>query len=302
MTQAGAATGKTIIGWHEMGASRELPPGTIGQYWSFVEPEDDAAELTPLVRRAGRQRHPLARRRRLPRHEVRRRPAERARPHARARLGEGADHARRGVPLGAVRHRARPRRARHPRRRGADLDRDARLASRTWSSWRSRASSAIAEIAWSPAPAAGAARDTDAFFGRVARLGERLDAMGVRTTRCAACPGPTSAAAPPAAGASRPRAPRRLRPARSALCAGSPRCPPPCARPPRARARSPRRSCRTPTGAGDQLAPRRTDGSPRRAPVPGAPACSPRVRQLDVPSSTTPPSVDRHSRAATEVP
>ena len=46
MTQAGAATGKTIIGWHEMGASRELPAGTIGQYWSFVEPEDDAAELT----------------------------------------------------------------------------------------------------------------------------------------------------------------------------------------------------------------------------------------------------------------
>ena len=29
-----------------MGASRELPPGTIGQYWSFVDPEDDAAELT----------------------------------------------------------------------------------------------------------------------------------------------------------------------------------------------------------------------------------------------------------------
>ena len=32
---AGAATGKTVIGWHEMGASTELPPGTIGQYWSF---------------------------------------------------------------------------------------------------------------------------------------------------------------------------------------------------------------------------------------------------------------------------
>ena len=46
MTQAGAATGKTIIGWHEMGASRELPAGTVGQYWSFVEPEGDAAELT----------------------------------------------------------------------------------------------------------------------------------------------------------------------------------------------------------------------------------------------------------------
>ena len=31
----------------------------------------------------------------------------------------------------------------------------------------------VAEIAWSPAPAAGAARDTEAFFGRVATLGER---------------------------------------------------------------------------------------------------------------------------------
>jgi len=46
MTQAGAATGKTVIGWHEMGASRELPPGAIGQYWSFVEPEGDAIALT----------------------------------------------------------------------------------------------------------------------------------------------------------------------------------------------------------------------------------------------------------------
>ena len=46
MTQAAAATGKTVIGWHEMGASRELPSGTVGQYWSFVEPEGDAAELT----------------------------------------------------------------------------------------------------------------------------------------------------------------------------------------------------------------------------------------------------------------
>ncbi|MDQ0893117.1 family 20 glycosylhydrolase [Agromyces ramosus] len=46
ITHAGAATGKTVIGWHEMGASAQLPPGTIGQYWSFVEPEDDAASLT----------------------------------------------------------------------------------------------------------------------------------------------------------------------------------------------------------------------------------------------------------------
>ncbi len=40
-----AATGKTIIGWHEMGRSEALPPGTVGQYWSFTTPEGDAAEL-----------------------------------------------------------------------------------------------------------------------------------------------------------------------------------------------------------------------------------------------------------------
>lgn len=46
ITQAGAATGKTVIGWHEMGASSELPAGTVGQYWSYVEPEAEAAEQT----------------------------------------------------------------------------------------------------------------------------------------------------------------------------------------------------------------------------------------------------------------
>ncbi|GAA4377719.1 family 20 glycosylhydrolase [Agromyces bauzanensis] len=46
---AGAATGKTVIGWHELGASPELPPGTVGQYWSFVEPAADAAELTRSI-------------------------------------------------------------------------------------------------------------------------------------------------------------------------------------------------------------------------------------------------------------
>jgi hexosaminidase len=39
-----AATGKTVIGWHEMGRSPALPAGTIGEYWSFTTPEGDAAE------------------------------------------------------------------------------------------------------------------------------------------------------------------------------------------------------------------------------------------------------------------
>lgn len=54
-TAIGAATGKTIIGWHEMGRSRELPPGTIGQYWSFTTPQEGAAEHTlSFVQQGGR--------------------------------------------------------------------------------------------------------------------------------------------------------------------------------------------------------------------------------------------------------
>jgi len=39
VTAIGARTGKQLIGWHEMGRSRELPPGTIGQYWNLTTPE-----------------------------------------------------------------------------------------------------------------------------------------------------------------------------------------------------------------------------------------------------------------------
>ena len=41
ITAAAAATGKTVVGWHELGASTELPAGTVGQYWNYVEPEDE---------------------------------------------------------------------------------------------------------------------------------------------------------------------------------------------------------------------------------------------------------------------
>jgi hexosaminidase len=54
-TAIGAATGKTIIGWHEMGRSTELPAGTIGQYWSYVRPQGEAAEHTlSFVEQGGR--------------------------------------------------------------------------------------------------------------------------------------------------------------------------------------------------------------------------------------------------------
>ena len=45
-TAIAATYGKTLIGWHEMGRSTELPAGTIGQYWSFTTPQPGAAEHT----------------------------------------------------------------------------------------------------------------------------------------------------------------------------------------------------------------------------------------------------------------
>lgn len=43
-TAIAAAYGKTLIGWHEMGRSSELPPGMIGQFWSFTTPQEGTAE------------------------------------------------------------------------------------------------------------------------------------------------------------------------------------------------------------------------------------------------------------------
>ena len=52
--EIGAATGKTLIGWHELGKSSELPAGTIGQYWGFTTPEgDSAAEAATFIARGG---------------------------------------------------------------------------------------------------------------------------------------------------------------------------------------------------------------------------------------------------------
>jgi hexosaminidase len=45
-TAIAAPYGKTIIGWHEMGRSRDLPTGTIGQYWSFTTPQPGAVDHT----------------------------------------------------------------------------------------------------------------------------------------------------------------------------------------------------------------------------------------------------------------
>ena len=45
-TAIAAGHGKTVIGWHEMGRSRDLPAGTIGQYWNYTTPEESHGEHT----------------------------------------------------------------------------------------------------------------------------------------------------------------------------------------------------------------------------------------------------------------
>ena len=177
ITHAGAATGKTIIGWHEMGASRELPAGTIGQYWSFVEPEGDAVALTRSFVEQGGQ--------------VILSPADAAYldmeypgnvegPGARA-LGldwakgpTSLDDAYGWEPTTIV--------------PGIGDTEIIGIEAPLWAETLRTISdvefmafpriAAIAEIAWSPR-SDGGARDHEAFFARVARLGAHLDALGV---------------------------------------------------------------------------------------------------------------------------
>ncbi|MBN9140855.1 MAG: beta-N-acetylhexosaminidase [Micrococcales bacterium] len=50
-----ADTGKTVIGWHQLGQSDALPPGTVGQYWGYVQPEPaDAEEARSILAQGGR--------------------------------------------------------------------------------------------------------------------------------------------------------------------------------------------------------------------------------------------------------
>ncbi len=50
-----ADTGKIPIGWHQIGLSDALPPGTIGQYWGYTTPEGaDAEEARSIVAQGGR--------------------------------------------------------------------------------------------------------------------------------------------------------------------------------------------------------------------------------------------------------
>lgn len=50
-----AGTGKTMIGWHDIGRSLSLPQGTIGEYWDFTTPRPGSAALSrSLVKRGGK--------------------------------------------------------------------------------------------------------------------------------------------------------------------------------------------------------------------------------------------------------
>ncbi|GGE83144.1 family 20 glycosylhydrolase [Mycetocola zhadangensis] len=49
-----ASHGKIPVAWHEAGISTDLAPGTVGQYWSFLIPENDSAERAlSFVRQGG---------------------------------------------------------------------------------------------------------------------------------------------------------------------------------------------------------------------------------------------------------
>ena len=50
-----ARHGKTLIGWHEMGRSRDLPAGTVGHYWDYATPREAAGKHTlSFVEQGGR--------------------------------------------------------------------------------------------------------------------------------------------------------------------------------------------------------------------------------------------------------
>lgn len=178
---AGAAAGKTVIGWHEMGASRDLPHGTIGQYWNFVEPEDDAAALAQsFVDQGGRVIMSPADVAYLDMEYV-----DNPEGPLGGRLGldwakgpTSLDEAYGWDPASIV--------------PGIGDDEILGVEAPLWTETIGARSElefmafprllAIAEIAWSPAPDAagdGAARDLDAFVARVGALGPHLDAMGV---------------------------------------------------------------------------------------------------------------------------
>ena len=181
MTTAAVATGKSVIGWHEMGASTELPPGTVGQYWSYVEPEPEASVLThSFVEQGG---------------TIILSPADVAYldmkyvddPQGPLGRAIGVDWAKGPTTLDEA-YEWEPTDIVPGLTEAHILGVEAPI----WTETLSTISeveflafpriAAIAEIAWSPAAESGS-RDHQAFVGRVAGLGAHLDALGVHYHR-----------------------------------------------------------------------------------------------------------------------
>ncbi|MEF3403425.1 beta-N-acetylhexosaminidase [Agromyces sp. CCNWLW203] len=178
ITAAGAATGKTVIGWHEMGASRELPSGTVGQYWDFVAPRERAGELTTsFVEQGG---------------SVILSPADVAYLDMKypddpaGPLGSTVGQVWADGPTTLEEAYSWEPTTIVPGLAEADI---LGIEAPVWTETITAAPelefmvfpriTAIAEIAWSPAPADGAARDEASFRARLASLGTHLDALGI---------------------------------------------------------------------------------------------------------------------------
>ncbi|BDZ55646.1 family 20 glycosylhydrolase [Agromyces marinus] len=176
ITATAAATGKTVMGWHELGASGDLPEGTIGQYWNFVEPEAEPEELAhSIVDQGGRLVLSPADVAYLDMKYVDDPPSPQGR-----RVGlewaKGAttlDEAYSWEPTEIL--------------PGVDEAAILGIEAPLWTETLRDIDEvefmafprivAIAEIAWSPRPAGGE-RDHDGFFDRVALLGQRWDETG----------------------------------------------------------------------------------------------------------------------------
>jgi len=186
MTTAAAATGKAVIGWHELGASTELPPGTVGQYWSYVEPEPEASVLTrSFVEQGGTVIFSPADVAYLDMKYV---------DDPQGPLGGelGVDWAKGPTDLDEA-YAWEPADIVPGLAEAQILGVEAPVWTETLSTMSEvefmafPRIAAIAEIAWSPAAGAGS-RDHDAFFARVAVLGAHLDALGVHYHRVRGVP------------------------------------------------------------------------------------------------------------------
>lgn len=50
-----AETGKTVVGWHDIGRATALPAGTIGQYWDYIVPRGGSPEFVERILGTGGQ-------------------------------------------------------------------------------------------------------------------------------------------------------------------------------------------------------------------------------------------------------